>query len=78
MASDTVTAVVGIVGSAPTAGSFAAVHDQTVCDDMQAWLGSVMRAFLDAYVREDPTAVAYLAGESVVEASDGVVEWDRK
>jgi len=41
-----------------TRACFAAVHDQTVCDEMQAWLGSVMRAFLDAYVREDPTAVA--------------------
>ena len=61
-----------------TRACFAAVHDQTVCDDMQAWLGSVIRAFLDAYLREDPAAVAYLAGESVVEASDGVVEWDRK
>ena len=45
---------------------------------MQAWLGSGIRAFLDAYVRDDAAAMDYLATDSLVQASAGVVEWDTK
>ena len=61
-----------------TRACLAAVHDQIICDDMQAWLGSAIRAFLDAHVRDDAVAAAYLASESIVDASGGVVQWDRK
>ena len=55
-----------------------ATGDQSICDDMQAWLGAGIRAFLDAHVREDPAAIDYLASDSLVEASAGVIEWDAK
>lgn len=61
-----------------TRACLALTHDQTICDDMQAWLGSAIRAFLDAYVRDDPAALGYLASDAIVEASGGVVEWNRK
>ena len=32
----------------------------------------------DAYLREDPAAIAYIASDSLVQASAGVVEWDTK
>ena len=43
-----------------TRACFAAIHHQILCDDMQAWLGSAIRAFLDAYVRDEAVAAAYL------------------
>ena len=61
-----------------TRACLAATHDQSICDDMQAWLGSGIRAFLDAYVRDDAAAMDYLATDSLVQASAGVVEWDTK
>jgi predicted dienelactone hydrolase len=56
----------------------AEVTDQSTCDDMQAWLGSGIRAFLDAYVLNDGDAIDYLATDSLVQASAGFVEWDSK
>ncbi len=61
-----------------TSACLAVTGDQSICDDMQAWLGSGIRAFLDAYVREDPVAIDYLTTDSLVQASAGVVEWDTK
>jgi predicted dienelactone hydrolase len=61
-----------------TRACLAVTGEQSICDDMQAWLGSGIRAFLDAYVRDDPAAIAYLATDSLVQASADVVEWDTK
>ncbi len=52
--------------------------DQSICDDMQTWLGSGIRAFLDAYVRDDPAALDYLGTDALVQVSGGVVEWETK
>lgn len=52
-----------------TRACLAATHDQSICNDMQDWLGSGIRAFLDAYLRDDPTAIAYLASDSLAQAS---------
>jgi hypothetical protein len=59
-----------------TRACFAAIHHQILCDDMQASLGSAIRAFLDAYVPDGAVAAAYLGTEALVEASGAVVEWD--
>ncbi len=61
-----------------TSACLSVTGDQSICDDMQAWLGSGIRAFLDAYVREDPTAIDYLTTDSLAQASAGVVEWATK
>lgn len=55
-----------------------ATGDAARCDEMHEWLASAIRAFVDAYVRLDPAAVAYLATDSLVQASAGTIEWDSK
>ena len=52
--------------------------DPAHCDEMQEWLRSAVRAFLDAHLRQDQAAIDYLAGDSLVETSAGVVEWSTK
>ena len=61
-----------------TRACMAATHEQSICNDMQDWLGSGIRAFLDAYLRDDPTGIAYLASDSLAQASAGVIEWTTK
>lgn len=48
------------------------------CEEMASWIQSVVYAFLDAYLRDDADAAAWLATDDVVVAGGGVVEWDRK
>ena len=55
-------------------GLFAAIHDRILCDDMQAWLGSAIRAFLDADVRDKAVAAANWALRRL--ASPPVQSWN--
>jgi predicted dienelactone hydrolase len=52
--------------------------DQAFCDEMQKWLRSAVRAFLDAHLRQDQAAADYLASDSLVQSSAGVIEWRTK
>ena len=52
--------------------------DPAHCDEMQEWLRSAVRAFLDAHLRNEQAAIDYLAGDSLVQASAGVVQWSAK
>ena len=61
-----------------TRACLATTNNQSICDDMQDWLESGMRAFLDAHLRHDPNAIAYLASDSLPQSSDGVIEWNTK
>jgi hypothetical protein len=48
------------------------------CEEIRGWLAAAVRAFLDAYLRGDPAAIAYLASGDLVTTSGGVIEWDTK
>jgi len=54
------------------------IRNRSRCEEMREWLRSAVRAFLDAHLRQDQTAIDYLASDSLVEASGGVVEWKVK
>lgn len=53
-------------------------RDVARCEEMRGWLASAVRAFLDAYLRNDTTAVDYLTSNDLVDASAGVIEWRSK
>lgn len=55
-----------------------AIGEQARCDEMLEWLRSAVRAFLDAHLRQDQAAIDFLASDSLVEASGGVIEWKAK
>lgn len=52
-----------------------ATRDVAHCEEMLGWLGSALRAFLDATVRQDAVAQTYLDGNDLVAASGGAIEW---
>lgn len=55
-----------------------ATGDPALCAAMHEQLASAIRAFLDAYLRDDPAAHDYLGTGAVAEGVGGTVEWDAK
>lgn len=45
------------------------------CEEMIGWLASVAVAFLDAYVRDDPAAAAYLRSEAPMRLGGAAFAW---
>jgi hypothetical protein len=52
--------------------------NQQKCDEIARWLQSTALAFLDAHVRQDANAFAWLQSTNIETASQGVAEWQRK
>jgi len=48
------------------------------CQEMRNWVRSAGLAFLDAYVRARPAAIAWLASTRLATASAGVAEWSTR
>jgi len=51
---------------------------QSKCDETARWLTSSALAFLDAHLRGNGSAAAWLASDNLVDASQGVARWLRK
>jgi predicted dienelactone hydrolase len=49
-----------------------------LCEDFYRWMESAGLAFADAYLRERPEAIAWLASNNAVTLSGSLVEWSRR
>jgi dienelactone hydrolase len=48
------------------------------CQAMQEWIFAAALAFVDAHLKDDPEAKAWLASQNVAVASDGAASWQSK
>lgn len=48
------------------------------CEDFYLWMETTALAFADAYVRERPEAIAWLASDNLRTLSNAAVEWSRR
>ncbi len=52
--------------------------DPARCAEHLTWLRSAVLAFLDAHLRDDPVAAAYLESDHLTHLSGGTFEWSRR